>query len=149
ISFDSENNRIKALQKLLETINEQCIIWCNYTDEIETIHKLLPSSAIINGQTTMEERFKSIELFKNNQLKYLIISVAINEGFNLQNCRNAIFFSDNYSRTKCENAADRIHRIGQKEQCHIYKLIARGSLDERIKRVRNRKEKICNIFDGE
>ena len=148
IEFDEENNRIKALVNLLHKINEQCIIWCNFTDEINTIHKLYPNSAIINGETDLKQRDRSIDLFRSGKIKYLIISIAINEGFNLQCCRNAVFFSDNYSRTKCENAADRVHRIGQTEQVHIWKLLARGSLDERIKKVRGRKNKICNIFNN-
>ena len=149
IGFDADNNRIKALEKLVAEIGEQCIIWCNFTDEIDAIHKLLPKSSVISGGVDLRKRDKEIEEFKEGKVRFLIISVAINEGFNLQCCRNAIFFSDNYSRTKCENAADRIHRIGQSEQCHIWKLIARGSLDERIKKVRNRKDKICNIFSDE
>jgi len=147
IEFDAENNRMKALENLLNKIDEQCIIWCNFTDEINAIHNLYPYSAIINGETDLKQRDQNIELLKQSKIKYLIISIAINEGFNLQFCKNAVFYSDNYSRTKCENAADRIHRIGQTEQVHIYKLIARNSLDERIKKVKTRKDKICNIFD--
>ena len=147
IRFDVDNNRIKAFEKLVNDIDGQCIIWCNFTDEINAIHKLLPASAVINGEIDLKQRGKDIDNFKQGKIKYLIISVAINEGFNLQCCNNSVFYSDNYSRTKCENAADRIHRIGQDKQCHIWKLIARGSLDERIKKVRNRKDRICNIFN--
>ena len=149
IKFVPENNRIKALEKLINEIGEQCIVWCNFTDEINAIHQLLPNSAVINGEVDLRTRDENITKFKAGKIKYLIISVAINEGFNLQICKHAIFYSDNYSRTKCENAADRIHRIGQSEQVHIWRLIARNSLDERIKKVRNRKDKICNIFNDE
>ncbi len=147
VSFDANNNRIKALQNLLSDKPHQFIIWCNYTDEIHAIAELLPNAGIINGERDLKQRDKLINDFKEGELQYIIISIAINEGFNLQCCYNEVFYSDNYSRTKAENAADRCHRIGQDRTVNIYKLIARNSLDERIKKVRERKTKICNIFN--
>jgi SNF2 family DNA or RNA helicase len=147
ISFDLNNNRIKAFEKLVATISGQIVIWCNFIDEMHAINEILPYSAIINGECDLKERDRLIDEFKLGSIKYLIISIAINEGFNLQCCNNEIFYSDNYSRTKAENAANRCHRIGQDKTVHIYKLIARNSLDERIKKVRERKQLICNIFD--
>jgi len=148
IEFDKQNNRIKALQNLVDIIEGQIIIWCNYVDEMHAIKDILPIAEIINGENT-SQRDALIDRFKNGDIKYLIISIAINEGFNLQCCHNEIFYSDNYSRTKAENAADRCHRIGQTKTVDIYKLIARNSLDERIKKVRERKALICNIFNNE
>jgi SNF2 family DNA or RNA helicase len=147
IQYDFQNNRIKALENLICKIEGQCIIWCNFVDEMHAIKQLLPNSEIINGENIKERDF-FIDDFKNGKIKYLVISIAINEGFNLQCCNNEIFYSDNYSRTKAENAADRCHRIGQDKQVHIYKLIARNSIDERIKKVRERKSIICNIFEN-
>jgi SNF2 family DNA or RNA helicase len=149
ISFDSNNNRMQALINLLSGKPYQFLIWCNFTDEIHAIAEILPRSGVINGEIDMNQRDKVINEFKRGELQYLIISIAINEGFNLQCCCNEVFYSDNYSRTKAENAADRCHRIGQDKTVNIYKLIARGSLDERIKKVRERKTKICNIFNND
>lgn len=150
IQFDSANTRIQSLLNILnENESHQFIIWCNFIDEMEAINQKLKNSEIINGSTDLKERTKIISRFVDGKTKYLIISIAINEGLNLQCCNHEIFYSDNYSRTKGLNAEERIHRIGQDKTCHIYKLIARNSLDERIKAVRNRKQKICNIFDNE
>lgn len=149
ISFSSQNNRIDSLKNVISGIDGQIIIWCNFIDEIRSIHSILPDSGMIFGEQNMKERDIVIKSFKENRIKYLIISIAINEGFNLQNCNHAVFYSDNYSRKKALNAEDRIHRIGQNKKCHIYRLIARKSIDERIKKVRQRKEKICNIFNDE
>ncbi|MGL5914593.1 MAG: helicase-related protein, partial [Bacteroidales bacterium] len=149
IAYQSENPRMLAIKQLITDLKErQCLIWCNFIDEMNAIKELVPKSAIINGSTPLKERTRLTKLFKQGKLQHLIISIAINEGLNLQdNCNTAIFYTDNYSRTKGVNAEDRIHRIGQTQECTIYKLIARNSLDERIKRVRSRKDKICNIFD--
>lgn len=148
ISFNPKNSRIDLLLETIKEIKGQVIIWCNFIDEMNAIKAILPNSEIINGENT-NERDKFIKLFQTGKLQYLIISIAINEGFNLQNCNNEIFFSDNYSRTKAINAEDRCHRIGQTKEVHIYKFIARNSLDERIKKIRERKTEICNIFENE
>lgn len=147
ISFDKGNNRVKLLVETLKNIDGQAIIWCNFIDEINSIHSVLENSDCIFGEKSLNERNEIINNFKSGKLKYLIISIAINEGFNLQNCNNAVFYSENYSRKKSLNAEDRIHRIGQTKECNVYRFIARNSLDERIRKVRDRKEKICNIFN--
>lgn len=147
VEYDGDNARLNAFRRTIESIEGQAIVWCNYIDEMNAVKAVLPNSEIINGENS-KDRDKHIARFKAKELKYLIISVAINEGFNLQVAHNALFYSDTYSRTKAENAADRIHRIGQSETCHIWKFIARRSLDERIKRVRERKDKVCNVFDN-
>lgn len=148
IGYDTDNARLRAFENVIEQIDGQAVIWCNYIDEMKAVKELLPNSEVINGENT-RDRDKYIDQFKAGKLQYLIISVAINEGFNLQNASHAVFYSDTYSRTKAENAADRIHRIGQDKLCHIWRLMARRSLDERIKRVRERKDKVCNVFDSE
>jgi SNF2 family DNA or RNA helicase len=148
IGYDSDNARLKAFQSVIEQIDGQAVIWCNYIDEMNAVREVLPNSEVINGENT-HDRDRHIARFKGGELQYLIISVAINEGFNLQNACHAVFYSDTYSRTKAENAADRIHRIGQDRLCHIWRLMARRSLDERIRRVRERKANICNVFDLE
>lgn len=150
IAYNPHNNRIKKLRETLGEIgNEQVIIWCSFVDEIKTIADELPRAVAIFGEIDLKERDHIIEKFKAAQVQYLVISVAINEGFNLQCCRNAILYSDNYSRTKRENAIKRIHRIGQDKQCRVYRLLAEKSVDIRILEVGKRKDKICNIFDNE
>jgi len=150
IAYNPHNNRIKALREIIETIgDEQAIIWCSFVDEIKTIEAELPGAAAIFGEVDMKERDRVIDRFKAGEVKYLVISIAINEGFNLQHCRNAILYSDNYSRTKRENAIMRIHRIGQNSQCRVFRLLAEKSVDLRILEVGKRKDKICNIFDNE
>ncbi len=150
IAFNPHNNRIKKLREILRYIgDEQCIIWCSYVDEIKTIHKELPNSKAIYGDIKISDRNKVIDDFKKKKFRNLIISIAINEGFNLQQCSNAILYTDNYSRTKRENAIKRIHRIGQTKQCYVYRLIAERSIDMRILATGKRKDKICKIFDNE
>lgn len=150
IAYNPHNNRIKALRKELEAIgNEQVIIWCSFVDEIKTLREELPNSAAIYGEKDLKTRNLILDRFKKGNFQYLVISIAINEGFNLQNCRNAILYSDNYSRTKRENAIKRIHRIGQYKQVYVRRLLAENSLDLRILEVGKRKDKICNIFASE
>lgn len=150
IAYNPHNNRIKALRKKLESIgNDQAIIWCSFVDEIKTLCQELPNSAAIHGEIDLKTRNGILDRFKKGNFQYLVISIAINEGFNLQNCRHAILYSDNYSRTKRENAIKRIHRIGQNTQVYVRRLLAEKSLDIRILEVGKRKDKICNIFDSE
>ncbi|URE38182.1 hypothetical protein MUK42_06738 [Musa troglodytarum] len=43
-----------------------------------------------------------------------------------------------------EQAMDRVHRIGQKEEVKVVRLIARGSIEERILKLQERKKKLAS-----
>jgi SNF2 family DNA or RNA helicase len=53
-------------------------------------------------------------------------------GLNLTSCNHLILVDPWWNPAIEEQAFDRIHRIGQKREVHIYKLIIEGSVEKRI-----------------
>jgi len=148
IAYNPYNNRIKALKEQLEILrNKQVIIWCKYIDEIKTIHSEIGNSIVIDGSVTGKKRDQAEDDFKSGKYQYLIISIGINSGLNFNNCHKTIFFSQDYSRTKRENAKLRIQRADQIKPCEAIFIVANNSLDVRIFENAKHKNKICNIFE--
>lgn len=49
-----------------------------------------------------------------------------------------------YNKTVEQQAFKRVHRIGQKKETHLVRILARGSIDERLYMLQNAKEAIVN-----
>ena len=63
-----------------------------------------------------------------------------------QFCNNIIFYSNDWSfATRCQ-AEDRVHRIGQESEVHIYDICAEYTLDVRILDCLSNKENLVNRF---
>ena len=53
-------------------------------------------------------------------------------GINLMTANIVIFFDSDWNPQNDRQAMDRVHRIGQKKQVIVYRLIAQDTVDERI-----------------
>jgi SNF2 family DNA or RNA helicase len=57
-----------------------------------------------------------------------------------------IHFDRWWNAAKENQATDRIHRIGQQKNVQVYKLVTKGTLEERIDEIINRKKLIFERF---
>jgi superfamily II DNA or RNA helicase len=92
---------------------ESTIIWCRYNDEQQTILRLLPEAASIDGNTPHEERQKIIDSFKAGKIRVLITKPKIlGFGLNLQICTRQVFSGLQDSYEEYYQAVKRSNRIG-------------------------------------
>lgn len=89
---------------------------------------------------------ESVEDFKAGKANILLLQCARCESFNLQMCKNMIFYTLDYSYIKYNQMLHRIWRMGQKEDVNITVLILEKTIEENIwKSVRN-KERLADLF---
>ena len=65
-------------------------------------------------------------------------------GLNLTGADTVIFLEHDWNPTKDLQAMDRAHRMGQKRTVNVYRLIARGTLEEKIMGIQKFKTHIAN-----
>ena len=51
---------------------------------------------------------------------------------NMLNCLQVIFYDSDWNPTVDQQAMDRAHRLGQTKQVTVYRLICKGTIEERI-----------------
>lgn len=128
-------NKLEALKDLVESTNDRLIIFYNFNGELERIKAVCKDRplSMVNGSTkdltAYEEEPDSITLVQYQ---------AGAKGLNLQKANRIIYFTPT---EKCEDwmqSIKRIHRIGQRNRCMYYKLIARGTIEEGIYRALDR-----------
>lgn len=79
----------------------------------------------IHGGMGREERKKSQELFtQDKEVQILIATDAAGEGINLQRAHLMVNYDLPWNPNRLEQRFGRIHRIGQREVCHLWNLVA-------------------------
>ena len=79
----------------------------------------------IHGGVGREERRKIVHAFMNDpEVQILVANDAAGEGVNLQRAHLMVNYDLPWNPNRLEQRFGRIHRIGQKEVCHLWNLIA-------------------------
>lgn len=123
--------KLKALQDLLESTDDQIIIFYNFNDELYKIEdiclELNKPMSIVNGQ---EKDLSAYNEYNNSVT--CIQYQAGSMGLNLQKANKIVYFTPPLSSEHFEQSKKRIHRIGQKSNCFYYELVCTGSIEEKI-----------------
>ncbi len=59
-----------------------------------------------------------------------------------------IFYDHDWNPSNDQQAMDRAHRLGQTKQVTVYRLITKGTIDERIVRLARNKKEVQDIVVG-
>lgn len=87
----------------------------------------------IHGGTNRDERRKVQELFRQDKdVLVLVATDAAGEGVNLQNANLMVNYDLPWNPNRIEQRFGRIHRIGQREVCHLWNLIAQGTREGEV-----------------
>lgn len=145
------NRKIITLFKLLKNYpDEQIIIWCIFSNEIDKIKKHLNNSEIVDGRMSRKQKESVIKNFRNQKFKYLIANPkSLQYGINLSNAETAIFYSTPISSELRQQSEVRI--IGA-EKPKVIDLITSKSIEEDINLCLRQKlsqsQKIYKIMKG-
>lgn len=149
IQYQSNNNRLLMLKKVIDEHPEPAIIWCKYIEEANEVHRALPQSRLMIGEIPLKQRWNYCKEFRQGKFKYLIASVQLGSGIDLPEINLSINYSATWDLINRKQLEERTHRIISEKDTLLIDLIARNSIDERIHQVLEYKEEIANIFNGE
>lgn len=151
-----ESAKLDRMEELVSDAienNKQVVIFSNWTQMTDVVYDRLCDKyplAIITGQTKDAERQQMVEKFQSGKAKVIIGTIgAMGTGLNLYAGSVIIFLDHPWTMAAYEQAVDRCHRIGQKNNITIYNLMCYGTIDERIWEIVKRKGELSNfVIDG-
>lgn len=151
-----ESAKLDRMEELVEEAvsnNKKVVIFSNWTQMTDAIQSRLSAynPAVITGQTNDADRQTLVEKFQNsNNCKVMVGTIgAMGTGLTLTAGTVEIFMDEPWNMALKEQAEDRCHRIGAKENVTIYTLIAKDTIDERIHALVYDKGALSNaIVDG-
>jgi len=125
-------------QKTFIKDNRKCLIFAHHQSMLQGLYQWFNQMGVegimISGDTPMSNRDNLFNKFRNNsECRVAILSLeSVGVGVNLVEASIVVFAELVFVPAKHLQAEDRVHRIGQKRSVDIYYLHARGSFDDRI-----------------
>lgn len=127
------------LAVIRSTSNDKVVLVSNYTQTLDLFEKLCRQRGYIfvrlDGSMTIKKRAKIVERFNNPscpEFIFMLSSKAGGCGLNLIGANRLVMFDPDWNPANDEQAMARCWRDGQKKQCFIYRLIATGTIEEKI-----------------
>ena len=96
---------------------------------------------------TLEDRRDTVHDFQTRPeiFIFLLSTRAGGLGINLTSADTVIFYDSDWNPTIDSQAMDRAHRLGQTRQVTVYRLITRGTIEERIRKRAMQKEEVQRV----
>jgi superfamily II DNA or RNA helicase len=142
------------LEALLERVEElaeeghQVLVFSQFVGMLEIIRDRLAASGIghliLTGAT--ENRAELVETFQTDPTKtvFLLSLKAAGFGLNLTAASYAILYDPWWNPAAEAQAIDRIHRIGQTKPVIAYRLLAEGTVEEKIRLLQREKAALAS-----
>ena len=146
-----ESAKMDALVELLGDLREnrhRALVFSQFTDYLALVRRAVDDAGwthlYLDGQTPAAERGRLVDAFQRGEGDFFLISLkAGGTGLNLT-AANYVILLDPWWNPAVENqAADRVHRIGQRNPVTVYRLIAADTVEERVLELHREKKAIA------
>lgn len=140
-----EDKKWRELSELLQSNEklskrDKLIIFTEHRDTLDYLQQKISSLygrddciVTIHGGLNHKERTKIQEKFKTDKNIFILLATdAAGEGINLQESHLMINYDLPWNPNRLEQRFGRIHRIGQKEICHLWNLVANETREGQV-----------------
>ncbi|WP_049359917.1 DEAD/DEAH box helicase, partial [Rothia mucilaginosa] len=142
---------VKRLPELLAG-GHRVLVFSQFTGYLKSISARLAEEGIghlyLDGST--RNRAEVIEAFTSGQEPVFLISLkAGGFGLNLTEADHVFIMDPWWNPAAEQQAVDRIHRIGQNKEVHVYRLVAEGTIEEKVMQLKESKAALFDAVVGE
>ena len=156
--YSGPSGKIKATMNLIKdemADNHKILLFSQFTSALAILKEKLANAGIkyfvIEGKTKKADRLQFVDEFNSyDQPAVFLISLkAGGTGLNLTSADVVIHFDPWWNIAAENQATDRAHRIGQKNNVTIYKMIAQNTIEKKIIEMQQKKAALANsILSG-
>ncbi|WP_050184138.1 DEAD/DEAH box helicase [Domibacillus robiginosus] len=138
--YKGSSAKFEQLMQIVEEsklAGKRVLIFSQFTKMLQLIGKELAGRGLpffyLDGHTSSEERIEKCHRFNAGERDLFLISLkAGGTGLNLTGADTVILYDMWWNPAVEAQAADRAYRIGQKNKVQVIKLMARGTIEEKI-----------------
>ncbi len=156
VGSDANSGKTDTLFELLEPLlaeNQKVLLFSQFVQMLRILEKECAARQIPTHMLTGEtkDRQEVTQAFQNdaNAGVFLLSLRAAGTGLNLTNASNVVLYDPWWNPAVEAQAIDRSHRIGQTQTVNAYRLIAPGTVEEKIWDLQQRKAQTIADVLGE
>ena len=151
------SSKLKALEKILWDLEEnqhRALVFSQFVDHLSLVRAFLDRRGIsyqyLDGNTPLRERKKRVDTFQREEATCFLISLkAGGMGLNLTAADYVVHLDPWWNPAVEDQASDRAHRIGQTRPVTIYRMVAEGTIEEKIVALHGHKRTLAeDILQG-
>ncbi|KAH7309575.1 SNF2 family N-terminal domain-containing protein [Stachybotrys elegans] len=153
-TFVTDSGKLAKLDELLFKMKNEghrVLLYFQMTRMIDLMEEYLTyrnyKYCRLDGSTKLEDRRDTVHDFQTRPeiFIFLLSTRAGGLGINLTTADTVIFYDSDWNPTIDSQAMDRAHRLGQTKQVTVYRLITRGTIEERIRKRALQKEEVQRV----
>ncbi|MDW8246218.1 MAG: DEAD/DEAH box helicase [Sandaracinaceae bacterium] len=154
---DETSGKLIALRELIAEATaggHRILVFSQFVEMLQLIRSVLEQDGIryeyLDGST--KDRQERVDRFNQDESiqAFLISLKAGGTGLNLTGADTVVHFDPWWNPAIEDQATDRAHRIGQNKVVTVYRLIAKGSVEEKILELSEKKRQlVANVLSSE
>ena len=147
----AESSKLDALMELVAELREgrhRALVFSQFVDVLTLVRSRLEAQRVpyqyLDGSTPPARRTAAVDAFQSGEGDVFLISLkAGGFGLNLTAAEYVIHIDPWWNPAVEAQASDRAHRIGQTRPVTVYRLIASGTVEERIVELHQKKRELA------
>lgn len=150
------SGKLAALEELVDVIvaeGESVLVFSQFVECLSLVESRLEQlrvpSLFLHGSLGAKRRSEIVEDFQAGGAPVLLLSLkAGGVGLNLTRATHVVHYDRWWNPAVEDQATDRAHRIGQERPVQVHRLVAEGTLEDRIAELIERKRSLAEAVVG-
>ncbi|WP_249463624.1 SNF2-related protein [Streptomyces fradiae] len=150
------SGKLALLDELLDTVlaeDGSVLVFTQYVSMARLLTAHLAARAIpsqlLHGGTPVAERERMVDRFQSGGVPVFVLSLkAAGTGLNLTRAGHVVHYDRWWNPAVEEQATDRAYRIGQTQPVQVHRLIAEGTVEDRIAELLTAKRALADAVLG-
>ncbi|MYL33921.1 hypothetical protein GLW05_09950 [Pontibacillus yanchengensis] len=151
-NYEGQSGKLEELRTFIQEAYEngqRLLIFSQFTSMLDLIAQVVEEEKLsyfyLDGSTPSQNRVDMATRFNEGENDLFLISLkAGGTGLNLVGADTVVLYDLWWNPAVEQQAADRAHRIGQNKSVQVVKMIAKGTIEEKIQSLQEKKQ---NLFD--
>ncbi|NLM67798.1 MAG: DEAD/DEAH box helicase family protein [Enterococcus sp.] len=148
--YEGSSGKLEQVKDLIETAiqnKRRILLFSQFTGMLSILEEALKQMGLetfyLRGSTPPKERIEMVDAFNQGEKEVFLISLkAGGTGLNLTGADTVILYDLWWNPAVEEQAAGRAHRMGQKKVVEVWRMIAEGTIEEKMDSLQQEKREL-------